>query len=363
MSGTSLDGADYALCSISDSEMRLRQHWHVDFPNALRSQLDHAARGKCSSHQTAQLHHDLGRFYAQKIACSPAPASFDLIGLHGQTVFHHPTHPPATLQIGEPAYLAEAARVPVVSNFRAADLAAGGEGAPLATLFHRFAFGQRGLHVCIQNLGGIGNVTSIDWTTSRRQPRIVAFDTGPANMLMDLAIRKMSTGKQIYDRDGERARRGNPCLSLVNSWLKHPFLKRKPPKSTGRELFGELFLSRALAQFSERNLTPEDQLASLTEFSASSIALNYQWHLEKPHSVILAGGGALNSYFVERIRQRLRAWDPAIELATTSALGWHPQSIEPAAFAFLAYRRLVNKPGNVPETTGARRAVVLGQMT
>ena len=163
MSGTSIDSVDYALCEFGGPGIALRAFWSARFPPALQGTLRAAARGDLTSHQLAQAHHDLGRFYAAR-AMPPGGRRPDLAGLHGQTVFHNPSPGnPATLQLGEPAYLAERLRVPVISNFRAADMAAGGQGAPLATIFHEFVFARRGQHVCVNNLGGISNVTSLDW--------------------------------------------------------------------------------------------------------------------------------------------------------------------------------------------------------
>src|SRR4051812_11827604 len=178
MSGTSLDGVDYALCRISSRRCELVDHWTTAFAKDLRARLMAAARNDATSHEVAQLHHDLGRFYAEHASGSRRKP--ELVGLHGQTIFHNPSRPrPATFQIGEAAYLAEKLRVPVISNFRAADVAAGGQGAPLATIFHVQVFAERGKHVCVNNLGGISNVTSIDWRDRSRKPRVRAFDTGP----------------------------------------------------------------------------------------------------------------------------------------------------------------------------------------
>ncbi|HEU0008843.1 MAG TPA: anhydro-N-acetylmuramic acid kinase, partial [Verrucomicrobiae bacterium] len=239
MSGTSIDGVDFALCAISDARLKLRALWSVKFPRALRARLHAAARGEATSWELAQLHHDIGRFYAAHAKPPKGAPRPQLAGLHGQTVFHNPDpRAPATLQIGEPAYLAETLHVPVVSNFRAADLAAGGQGAPLATAFHVRVFAERGRHVCVNNLGGISNVTSIDWRRGAK-PMVLAFDTGPANVLIDLAMRHFMDGRQAMDRNGAWATRGRVCEPLLAEWLEHPFLRRPPPKSTGRELFGE----------------------------------------------------------------------------------------------------------------------------
>lgn len=363
MSGTSLDGVDCVLCEISASGVKLLELWFAHFPRVLARRLHAAARGEAPSWELAQLHHDLGRCYATIAQRHPAARRAQLIGLHGQTIFHHPHRTrPATLQLGEPAYLAESLRVPVVSNFRAADLAAGGQGAPLATVFHQVVFARREQHVCVNNLGGISNVTSLDWRRGA-QPRVLAFDTGPANVLLDLAVRQLTRGRQTCDRDGRLAARGKVCEPLLRAWLRHPFFRQAPPKSTGRELFGEKFLQPALAEMKQLGLTQPDFLATLTAFTAHSIALNYALHLPAPPDlVVLSGGGANNSALSDAIASALRTSHPRIEVQTSADLGWPTEAIEAAAFALLAWRRWHGLPGNLPGTTGAKRAVLCGQI-
>ena len=360
MSGTSLDGVDYALCDVSLDSIHLVEHWQVSFPKALRDRLQRAANGTATSHETGQLHHDLGRFYARH--SGKGNRHPQLAALHGQTVFHRTVgSSPATLQIGEPAYLAEALRVPVISNFRAADIAAGGQGAPLATLFHQRVFQQPGKHVCINNLGGISNVTSLDVSTAR--PRILSFDTGPANMLLDLAMIDLSGGRTRLDFDGACAARGTPSEPLVRSWLQHQFFRRSPPKSTGREEFGEVFYANARREFRRRGLSKYDVLATLTALTARSIAYNYQRHLRRPPDLlVLTGGGARNISLRQMITWEVKKLNPRVEVKSTADFGWPEESIEASAFALLAYHRWNGIPGNLPETTGARRSVLLGQI-
>jgi anhydro-N-acetylmuramic acid kinase len=363
MSGTSLDQVDFALCEVSANGIELRQFWHAPFPAMLRRRLDAAARGLTPSHELAQLHHDLGRFYARH-ALTRALGKVDAIGLHGQTIYHrpHPKHP-ATLQLGEPAYLSEALQTPVVSNFRAADLAAGGQGAPLATLFHKIVFSRKRRHVCVQNLGGIGNVTSINWRNAAA-PKITAFDTGPANMLIDLAMRHFTRDKFRYDRDGLWARRGAISEKLLARWLKHPFISKRPPKSTGREMFGETFLEETLQQMERSGNSPCDLVATLTEFTACSIQVNYQLHLESnPDRIILTGGGVANPVLRNRIERQIETAFPGADVISCQELGWPMQAVEPAAFALLAAWHIWGKPGNLPETTGALHPVLLGQIS
>lgn len=366
MSGTSLDSVDYATCTLgrtgappvrsgASPRIAFEDHWSVPFPKSLKDRLHRAARNETTTYQLGDLHHDLGRFYAEGIRNRAGKPRIDLIGLHGQTVFHNPGR--ATLQLGEPAYLAEQLRVPVISNFRAADIAAGGQGAPLATIFHRHVFARKGEHIAVNNLGGISNVTSLDWR-SGKEPRLLAFDTGPANVLLDMATRHFFN--KPYDRNGSLASRGRISERHLQTWLKHRYFSVKPPKSTGRELFGEPFFNETL----NLNLSPHDLLATLTDLTARSIALNYERFLPKPlHSVILAGGGSRNTHLVNRITAAIQSLHPYTRIETTADHGWDPQVIEASAFALLAWLTWHKQPGNLPTTTGAHGPRILGQIT
>ena len=351
MSGTSVDSVDYAVCEISSPiKIKFVEHWSVSFPKGLQRRLHDAAANRSTAYEIGDLHHDLGRFYA-KAAGKPGA---ELVGLHGQTIFHRPGL--ATLQLGEPAYLSESLGIPVVSNFRAADIAASGQGAPLATIFHRHAFARRGLHIAINNLGGISNVTSLDWRTGK-EPRVLAFDTGPANVLLDLAARHFF--RKPFDRSGALASAGTVAQPLLKQWIAHPYFQAMPPKSTGRELFGEPFFEKVL----KSKLAGSDLLATLTELTARSIALNYRLHLGSlPHSVILAGGGSKNGFLVSRIGAAFRELNPRIQVQTTADYGWDPQVIEASAFALLAWLTWKKLPGNLPATTGAKGPRILGQI-
>lgn len=365
MSGTSLDGVDCVLTEFDGDRPVLVGHWARRFPSGLRNRLLACASGKLDSWGTGLLHHDLGRYFAEVAVSGLAGNTVAAVGLHGQTVFHRADRRrPATLQLGEPAYLAEALGIPVVSNFRAHDLAAGGQGAPLATLFHVRVFGEPGRHVCVQNLGGIGNVTSIDARARGRDPGVLAFDTGPGNLPIDGTMVRLSSGRRRYDRDGRMASAGTACRELVTAWLRHPFLRRRPPKSTGRELFGEPDLAVRWTAMDRLGLKPADRVATVTDFVAGSIARNYRLHLPSvPDRVVLCGGGARNGFLVDRLEQGLARESAAVEIVVCTDLGWPPETVEGAAFALLARERLLGRPGNLPGTTGARRAVLCGQVT
>ena len=211
--------------------------------------------------------------------------------------------------------------VPVVSNFRPADLAAGGQGAPLATAFHLMIFGRKNRHVCVNNLGGIINVTSIDLSQSASRQQIRAFDTGPGNVLIDLAMRELTSGRERMDRNGKRAREGKPNEQLLTKWLRHPFFLQPPPKSTGREMFGEPFFAQALGSMKKRKMSPFDIVRTLTDFTARSIALNYSLHLPSLSLVVLTGGGAANPVLVEAIHRELRQLARGVEVTDSEAFG------------------------------------------
>ena len=206
-------------------------------------------------------------------------------------------------------------------------------------------------------------MTSLDWTKGTK-PAVLAFDTGPANVLIDLAARHFTNGRHSMDENGQWAARGEVCEALLADWLKHPYFKQPPPKSTGREMFGEVFWQRVRPRMERARLSRFDVLATLTEFTARSLALNYQLHLPAlPQTLVLTGGGAANATLVRAIRARMVALKPEVQVVTSEVLGWPARAIEPAAFALLAWRRMRGESANLPQTTGARRAAVLGQVS
>lgn len=356
MNGTSLDGVDFVFCKISRGakaakSVRFISEKSFPFPKDLHQRLKLAAQDKMSVHQLGLLHHDLGRFYASCFRKLPASSKkVDLIGVHGQTVFHQA--PQATLQIGEPSYLAAESKATVVSDFRAADMALGGQGAPIATLFHQLVFAKKE-RVSIHNLGGISNLSIVSPKGVER-----AFDTGPANMMLDLCMQKITKGKKKFDLNGAFAKKGRPDLDIIESMLGHKFFYKAPPKSCGREEFGEIFLDKFLTK--AKKLKPEDKMATLLEFTAWSIVLSYEHYVRPlPKKIIFCGGGANNKALLNRIAQLL----PQIEISTTEDHGWSVSSIEGAAFALLAAHRVWNFNSNLPGTTGAKRAVPMGKIT
>lgn len=364
MSGTSLDGVDFVLCRIQCTPLKLTyiSEFHSKFPRSLRARLLRAAQHKSTVDELAILHHDLGRFYAREVKRHPGlkRRRIDLAGLHGQTVFHQP--PAATLQIGEPSYLAAALGAPVVADFRVADLALHGQGAPLATILHAALF-QKLIakeSVAVHNLGGISNVSyfqrgSIKDLKHSGSRKVLSFDTGPANMLIDLTAQRLL--KKSHDHNGRVAAAGTPNGYALAKWMKHPYFKKQPPKSCGREEFGEIFYHKALNDL--RGSSPQDKLATFTEFTALSIAYTYKRFLpELPAKVYLCGGGAKNPFLISRIQHHLAE----SEILTTEDASWPVSSIEGAAFALMAALRFWGIPPHLPVTTGADRPALLGKI-
>jgi anhydro-N-acetylmuramic acid kinase len=352
MNGTSIDGVDFVFTKITKKTVKYIDQISVLFPKELKLKLRKCSADEMTTYSLADLHHELGRFYAHafKLIKNSKKWKPELIGLHGQTVFHGP--PSATLQIGEPTYLKNEAQCPVAFDFRVADLAVGGQGAPIASLFHQNVLAKYfiGSELAVQNLGGIGNVTYID----KKGKVQLAFDTGPANMLMDLFMQQFKN--KNFDENGKLAASGIPNLQIVDQLLKHSYFQKTPPKSCGKEEFGAKYLNEFIKKTS--NLSKPDQLATLVELTAKSITTSYTWFLPKsPKVVILCGGGAKNSYLKFRIQYSL----PNVKIVNSTEVGWPVEAIEGGAFALLAACKLWNSPSNLPKTTGATKSVCLGK--
>lgn len=352
MNGTSLDGVDFVLIDVNKKNLKCKflKMKSFSFSSALRDKLYLAATHQLKVDQLALLHHELGRYYAtcfKKLNFGKV----DLIGLHGQTVFHKGAE--ASLQIGEPSYLAATSHCPVISDFRVGDIAVGGQGAPLAPFFHQIIFGELADKVSVHNLGGISNLTLI-----KNNKVVQGFDTGPANMLMDLEVQRFTDGKKKFDQDGKLARAGSVDLNLVKRMMNNPFIKKKAPKSCGREEFGIHYLEKFESEFKTMSLN--DRLATLTEFVALSIAYSYRKHAQfVPKEIIFCGGGVNNKFLLERIQSLL----PESRIQTTEGYHWPSQSIEAAAFAVMAAAKVLNKGSNVPLSTGAKKLISLGKIT
>lgn len=390
ISGTSVDGIDAALVDIQGSEIDLNVNLLASatypYPTQLREQiLDVCAGAALSMAQLAELDDAIAVQFAlaaREIQSGNFPAQ--LIGSHGQTVYHRPTAlkvgklnvqgleknvqptnvQPSTnlgysLQLGRGEVIAQLTGIETVSNFRVADIAAGGQGAPLVPKVDAFLLSSPTQHRCIQNIGGIGNVTYLPAHQGDWIDRVTGWDTGPGNSLLDLAVQHFTNGSQTYDRDGNWAASGTPCMELVETWLKADFFHAPPPKSTGRELFGWDYLNQCLQETLAYNLSPADVLATLTELSVASIVHSYRSFLpQMPDMVLLCGGGSRNLY----LKQRLQAQLGSVQVLTTDEAGVSADFKEAIAFAVLAHWRRIGIPGNLPNVTGAKTAMLLGDI-
>jgi anhydro-N-acetylmuramic acid kinase len=377
ISGTSVDGIDAALVEISgtyqDLQVNLLAGATYPYPPELRARILNIVAGGCLSiAELAELDDAIAYEFAQAaIAIQTSYPAATLIGSHGQTVYHRPP-PPLTLtlptsplgytcQLGRGDLIAHLTQTPTVSNFRAADIALGGHGAPLVPLVDACLLSHPDQNRCIQNIGGIGNVAYLPATQGNDNflSTIRGWDTGPGNTLLDLAVHHLSNGQLTFDADGAWAAQGKPCQVLVQQWLQQEFFQQPPPKSTGRETFGWDYLHQCLQDMHTFNLSAADILATLTELTAASIAHSYKQFLPKlPDQVLLCGGGSHNCY----LRARLAANLVEVAICTTTEVGLSLDFKEAIAFAVLAYWRQLGLSGNLPQVTGARQTALLGDL-
>jgi anhydro-N-acetylmuramic acid kinase len=370
MSGTSGDGVDAALVSIRGTGLNLtvtqRAFCPTPYPASLRRQVL-AVSGDGTVAEVCHLNAVLGEWFAKAAMNVLArarlrPSEVHLIGSHGQTVHHlpKPIRVPglglirSTLQIGEPAVIAERTGITTVADFRPRDVAAGGDGAPLTPYVHYLLLRNRRRSRLVVNLGGISNVTYLPAGGGLRDIR--AFDTGPGNMVLDALVSRMTGGRQSMDRGGRMAARGRMDVRLLRQLLAHPFLHQRPPKSTGREEFGEAFLARLQAAGRRRKLRPEDLLATCSLMTAMSIGMARRWLKGNIDEVVVGGGGTNNRTLMRNLAS---VFDPA-PVRTFDEVGWDSKAFEAVAFAVLAYQTLKGEATNVPAATGAAHPVVLG---
>ncbi len=360
MSGTSLDGVDGALVEFAGDRLRVVGFQSAPLPEGLRAELLALnTSGADELHRAALAGNALSRVYAEVVArllgaARLAPADVRAIGAHGQTVRHRPGMFDGmgyTLQLGNPALLAERTGIDVVADFRSRDVAAGGQGAPLVPAFHQAVFGRAGTAVCVLNIGGIANLSVLG-----ADGGVLGFDCGPGNALMDLWCDR-HTGRP-YDADGAWAARGRVVPELLERLLAEPYLHQPPPKSTGRDLFHADWLQAHLGALPGPAPAPVDVQATLTEFTARACALAARAHGQGGTELAVCGGGARNGHLMRRLAALL----PNVRVHATDALGLPSQQVEAAAFAWLARRALQRLPGNLPQVTGAAGPRVLGAL-
>jgi anhydro-N-acetylmuramic acid kinase len=371
MSGTSVDGIDAAVVRLDGSPPLLMWemlgHTHRPFTPALRAEIFACFHPDSSSvDRLCRLNFALGQIFGATALAAAQDAGLtmnevDLIGSHGQTLWHEPpvNGNGSTLQLGEPAVIAEMTGVPLVSNFRTRDMAVGGQGAPLVPLADWLLLSHPTKIRVAQNIGGIANVTYLPATTNSKND-VMAFDTGPGNMLIDEAARLATNGIWKYDHDGELAAQGSVDESLLAEWMMEPYFQQKPPRTTGRELFGTQYATKYWSQAISHGLGPNDIVATVTALTARSIEHAYRTFLPTfPDEVIVSGGGARNHTLMAMLKERLI---PAI-VSTSDKYGLGIEAKEAVAFAVLAYETWHKRPGNIPTATGASRAVALGSIT
>ncbi len=355
MSGTSMDGIDTVLVGIENEKLETIASYSTDFPSHLKAELE-ALIGNYQTdlEQVGRIDHQLGNCYADAINqlienSKIDPAEITAIGCHGQTVFHQPEKPYTfTMQLGDANLIAAKTGVRTVADFRRMDMANGGGGAPLAPAFHQYFLNSPSEKRCILNLGGIANITILDQDDNR----VIGFDTGPANCLMNNWV-KMKLGKE-YDEDGQWAENGTVIPELLDHMLSDEYFQLPHPKTTGRELFNLNWLNQQLENFHE--CENEDIQATLLELTAKTVALSIQKAAPDTDTVYVCGGGANNSYLLKRLEANLNGQ----KVFSTNKIGILPQLVESTAFAWLAMRRIKGLHGNLPSVTGANSKVLLG---
>lgn len=354
MSGTSLDGIDVAVVDLRGNGMETIEWASTPYPKGVREALLEVSNCETHTSEISRLNFLLPELYAKAFfaACKQrriAVKSVELIGCHGQTIYHDGG---STLQIGNGSVLAERTGIPVVSDFRPRDMAAGGRGAPLVPFvdYRMFRHAKRGRAVV--NIGGIANITVIP--AGAKPEDVAAFDTGPGNMVIDQLVTHFTAGKRSYDRGGRMAARGQADPQLLAELLNAPYYREKPPKTAGREQYGREFVAALLAC----GLKPEDLVATATALTAATIAEGiYQY--EGIDEVIVSGGGVHNAELMRFLQAEL----PEMAVETSAEYGIDPDAKEAIAFAVLAHETWCGRPSNLPAATGARRAVVLGQIS
>ncbi len=372
MSGTSLDGIDVAIIDMTGSGYKakinvLTSH-SVPYPKKIREALVGISNTASQTGDIARLNFLLGELYAEALEETAERAeiplnTIKLVGCHGQTIFHEGQGTQylgkkvaSTMQIGESSVISERTGIDVISNFRERDMAAGGKGAPLVPYLDYMLIRHRGRGRVAVNIGGIANLTAIPPNTNT--DRVIAFDTGPGNMVIDQLVSRISLGRQTFDRDGTIASTGVIDQKLLAKLLRDKYFRAKPPKTAGREQYGAEYVSKLL----DTELTTEDLIATATALTAESIALglrNFVLPEMRVDEVFVSGGGTHNPTLMAMLQKAL---DP-IPVKETTEVGLDVDAKEAIAFAVMAYETAHSRPSNVPMATGAKRAVVLGKLT
>lgn len=376
MSGTSADGIDAALVEIEGRpptaggdglRLSLHKHIHVAYDPALREDIFACFQPETGTvDRLCRVNFAIGKAFADAALAvvadaGLAPEDVDLIGSHGQTVWHIPPAEDAggaTLQLGAAAVIAERTRITTVSDFRTRDMAAGGHGAPLVSYMDWLLFDHETEAQAAQNIGGIANVTYLP-PSRQSSAGAFAFDTGPGNVLIDDAAQRATNGRWSYDHDGQLASAGKVDHELLAAWMEHPYFAKQPPKTTGRELFGAQYGVQLWAEAKSRGLADADVVATVTALTAASIVEAYRRFLPSVDRVIVSGGGAQNPTLMGMLREELSP----VDVVSIAALGIPADAKEAVAFAALAHETWHDRPGALASCTGAQHATVLGSIT
>ncbi|SEP88585.1 anhydro-N-acetylmuramic acid kinase [Virgibacillus subterraneus] len=374
MSGTSLDGIDAVLVEIEEKEDNVdvniidlyTQHYDQDVRKAL---MDVCSPSTATVQKINSINMFLGKEFGGVVnkllkQANVSKNDVHFISSHGQTIYHQPFDGESnldvagTLQIGDISVLSEETGIAVVGDFRTADMAASGQGAPLVSYVDYLLFNNPNKSRAIQNIGGIGNVTYVPENSN--SDGIQSFDTGPGNMVIDEVVYRLTNGKRNYDKDGEMAYRGTINQQLLTKLMSHDYFKKEPPKTTGRELFGNQFVDEIFKEYGQMN--PEDLVATVSEWTVLTIAHSYnQFLMDKGHKideVIVGGGGSYNPYLIERLNYHL----PEVIIFTHEHFDMSSDLKEAMAFAVLGFQCILGKYNQLPSATGAKRQVIMGKI-
>jgi anhydro-N-acetylmuramic acid kinase len=370
MCGTSHDGVSAAVIETrgygQQRETRLVHHLVYPYPDTLRNRLFALfPPNGFTAVDLAHLHRDLGMLLSEAALevtrrADRDPSELASIAVQAPTLYHEPPDRGlgVHLEVGEAALISERTGAPVVADLRPSDVAAGGHGAPLSAFVDHVLFSHPRLGRAIQNIGGIANVTFLP--PGSDLDGVLAFDTGPGNMVMDGVVRALTDGREAFDRDGRRAARGQVQEPLLAELMTHPYLRRRPPKTTGREDFGDPFVELVLKRAREVAMSEDDLLATVTAYTAECIRLHYERELlprARLDEVVLYGGGARNPTLVGMLRERLR-----VPIRLHEEFGIPGEAREAVTWAILGDESLAGRPANVPAATGARHPAVLGKV-
>lgn len=379
MSGTSVDGIDAALVEITGDplcgDIKLCAFENKPYPDQVKNKIMQLFNTKeANVEQVGYMNFLLGELYAKAVFSVVKKAGLtisdiDFVGSHGQTIYHHPGVCTGkgdtfgyTVQIGEGAVIAARTGVPCVSDFRVADMAVGGQGAPLVPFTEYLLYRRENQTVLLQNIGGIGNITVLPAGGSIED--VYAFDTGPGNMIMDGLMSQFTFGSQSFDEGGKIAGAGIVNIELLSEMCSNHYFLVEPPKSTGRELFGKEYCTCLYHKIRERNICMEDAIATAAEFTAWSIEDSYKRFImpkDPADQLLIGGGGSYNKTLVKRIKNRMEPW--GVQVLIQEEIGRSSDAKEAVAFAILADCTMAGKYNNLPSVTGAKKSVVMGKIS